>query len=133
MSSNNKFIGSGIIFPLQLDDGGRLKVDNTIELINASIKNIINWPERTKFFNEAYGCRIWELLEEPDDSLTKSLAKQFITDSINQWEKRVELVNSNIKVVGINQSSINLSITYRIRNTKIEETFIFPFYKEINY
>ena len=133
MSSLNKFIGSGIIFPLQIDDGGRLVINNTIELINTSIKNILNWPERIRFFNEAYGCRIWELLEEPDDSLSKSLAKQFIVDSLNRWERRIEVINSSIKILDSNESVINLSITYKIRSTKIEETFIFPFYKEINY
>lgn len=133
MSSNNKFIGAGVIFPLQLDDGGRLVISNTIELVNTSIKNILNWPERNRFFNEAYGCRIWELLEEPDDSLTKSLAKQFIVDSIEKWEKRVELVNSNITVLNSSETVINLSITYKLRSTKVEETFVFPFYKEINY
>ena len=65
--------------------------------------------------------------------LSKSLAKQFIVDSLNKWERRIEVINSSIKILDSNESVINLSITYKIRSTKIEETFIFPFYKEINY
>lgn len=133
MSSTNKFIGAGIIFPIEIDSNGRTKIVNDISLINTSISNIINWPKRHRFFNEAYGCRIEELLEEPDDSVSRSLLKHFIVESISTWEKRVEISSSGISILDSIPGAINISVTYRLRSTKIEETFIFPFYKEIKY
>ena len=133
MDSINKFIGSGIVFPIEIDSNGRIPVVTNISLINTSISNIINWPKRHRFFNEAYGCRIEELLEEPDDNVSRSLLKHFIVEAISTWEKRVEVNSSGILLLDSNPGAVNISITYRLRNTKIEETFIFPFYKEIKY
>lgn len=133
MEAINKFIGSGLIFPIELNEYGRPDIINDIRLIRSSILNIINWPTRIKFFNEKYGCRIHECLEEPDDAISSSLIKHFIVESIQTWEKRVELYPSGIKILESTPTIVNLQITYTIRNTKLEETFIYPFYKEINY
>ena len=133
MDAITKFIGSGIIFPIELNAYGRPDTVNDIRLIRSSILNIINWPTRIRFFNERYGCRIEECLEEPDDSISRSLVKHFIVESIQEWEKRVELYSSGIKVLESTPTVVNFQITYTIRNTKLEETFIYPFYKDITY
>ena len=133
MDSKNKFIGSGIKFPIELNSFGRPDTHNDITLIHSSILNIINWPTRVRFFNEKFGCRIEECLEEPDDSISISLIKHFIAESLSIWEKRIELLPSDIKILNSTPSVINVQIRFFIRNTKIEETFIFPFYKEIIY
>lgn len=131
--AQNQFIGSGIIFPLEIDSNGRSVVRDDISLIKASINHILNWPKNLRFFNEGFGSRLEDLLEEPDDSISRSLAKYFIYESIRDWEKRVELKPSDIEVLDSNETIINLKIVFRLRNTKIEETMIFPFYKNINY
>lgn len=129
----NKFIGSGIVFPLELDSSGKVVVYNDNNLIMYSIMSIINWPQTHRFFNENYGSRLNELLEEPNDNITYTLLKHFITDAITKWEKRVTTNNSNIKIVRHTTDKIDISVTYTINSTKQEETFIFPFYKEIIY
>lgn len=129
----NKFIGSGIVFPLELDSSGKVVIYDDNKLIMMSIMAIINWPQGHRFFNEQYGCRLHELLEEPNDNITYTLLKHFITQSIYRWEKRVTTNNSQIKVVRRDHEKIDISITYTINSTKQEETFIFPFYKEIIY
>lgn len=131
--ANNQFIGSGIIFPLEINSNGRSVVRDDISLIKASINHILNWPKNLRFFNESFGSRLEDLLEEPDDSISKSLAKYFIYESIRDWEKRVELKPSDIEILNSDETVINLKIMFRLRNTKIEETMIFPFYKNVNY
>lgn len=127
----NKFIGSGIVFPIEINTLGRPDYHNDIKLIRASILNILNWPQRIRFFNEKFGCRIEEVLEEPDDAVSQSLIRHFVRDSIDLWEKRVELID--IEIDGDTPTVIKLKILYRIRETKHEESFIFPFYKQISY
>lgn len=133
MATTEKFIGSGLIFPIEINEKGRPNLVSDTTLIRASILHIINWPYRTRFFNETFGCRIEECLEDPDDLVTVNLAKFFIAESISKWEKRVELSPSGVKVLQSESTIINLQLTYNLRNTKLEETFIFPFYKEITY
>ena len=99
MSAINKFIGSGIIFPIEINAQGRVDIINDMRLIRASILDIINWPTRIRFFNEQYGCRIEECLEEPDDTISRTLAKHFMVDAISTWEKRVDIESSGILIL----------------------------------
>lgn len=125
--STNKFIGSGIVFPIALNANGRPDFTNNIDLIISSIKMILFWPVNQRSFNERFGSRIEELIEEPNDGVAKSLLKIFINEALYQYEKRV-VVNS-VKVVSYDLVKVNIELSISIRNTRIEETFIFPYYK----
>lgn len=129
----NKFIGSGLTFPIKIDSvQGKPIVSSDLELIHSSIGIILNWPKRTRWYNEEFGCRIEEVLEEPNDSVSRTLIKEFVREALNKWEKRIivgEISTDNV----YSQGRVDVSITYTIRNTKIEETVIFPYYTELKY
>lgn len=129
----NKFIGTGITFPLEIDGGtSEPIVSSDLKLIRSSIGVILNWPENIRFFNERFGCRIEELLEEPDEAVSRTLAKQFIRDALEKWEKRI--IIKEVKALDSTIAGrIDLQIHYEIRNTKIGETVIYPFYTELKY
>lgn len=127
----NKFIGSGVVFPIIINDKGRPDVVNDISLINSSIKIILSWPQNHKYFNERFGSRLEDVLEEPSDAVTHSLLRHFVREALELWEKRIK-VNS-VSIQSYTGEVVNISINYNIRNTKIEETLIYPFYKEIIY
>lgn len=132
ITNKNKFLGSGLCFPLLLDDSGKVVVNSDNELIRSSIYNILNWPYKHRFFLESYGCRIEELLEEPNDSISFNLARRYIVDALNDWEKRIEIQPSLITLESSSSEALYLKMTYTIISTKKEETFIYPFYKQIN-
>lgn len=125
----NKFIGSGIIFPIKLNNQGRPDWVNNIDLIKSSIAMIVNWPKYTRFFNENFGARLDELIEEPNDSITRSLARSFLKDALERDEKRI--IVSDVIITGYNQEKVMISVKFSIRNSDIEDTFIFPYYKNI--
>lgn len=131
MSTKNKFIGSGIIFPIKLNQRGRPEIISDKTLIEASITMVLNWRIRTRYFNEAFGSRLEDILEEPDDSITKALLRFFINESIAKWEKRVDI--GKIDLFSPEPNRIDARLFYRIKNTKDEDVMIFPFYKSINY
>lgn len=122
------FIGSGIVFPLELQDG-RAVIKTGFDLIRASIKNIVHWPEGQRFFLAEFGSRIERLIEEPNDSVLKQIIYTFIVDPINRWEARIVLVDATI--VDVDFSKVNISLRYRIINSQSEDSFIFPFYRQI--
>lgn len=133
MSELNKFIGSGLTFPIELNTLSKTPIVYAdLKLIRSSIANILNWPQRMRYFNEQYGCRIEEILEEPDNSVSRTLARDFIRDALNRWEKRIRV--KEVKILeSPYQGRMDISINYEIRNTKIEETIIYPFYTELIY
>lgn len=133
MNNTERFLGSGLSFPLLLDNSGKVVVNSGEDLIRSSIYNIINWPYKHRFFLEEFGCRIGELLEEPNDSISFNLARRYMVDALNDWEKRIDIMPSNITVERTSDIAIYLRLNYTIISTKKEETFIYPFYKQINF
>ena len=127
----NNYLGSGITFPIQLNSNGGTDFIQANALIRSSILAILSWPMRTRFFTGSFGCRLWELVEEPNDDITNSLAVTFITEALERWEKRISILDVTLNRVSFDR--IDIQIRYLINNTRTEESFIYPFYKELNY
>lgn len=132
MDNSTKFLGSGIIFPIEINEFGRVNVYAGVPLIRASILHIINWPMAHRYFNERFGCRIEECLEEPNDGVTLTMIKYFVIDALERWEKRI--IPRHVSIIQTDDNSvINIKLIYQISGTKKADTFIFPFYKDIIY
>ena len=125
------FLGKGITFPLELNSKGAAIIKSEVELIKSSLRSILSWPNRQRFFNRNFGSRLEELLEEPVDAVTKSLALRFAREAVESWEKRIELLDASI--TDVDNEKFNIVLEYRIINNKTQDTFIFPFYTKLNY
>lgn len=133
MGATNKIIGSGLIFPIQIDQNGRAVVDNGLELLRTSIVHILSTPKNFRWFNEKFGVRLWELLEEPNDTVGIALVKTFVTEAIRKWEPRVQLLEVRVITETATLEKVEIGIIYRVRNSKTEDSFIYNFYKELIY
>lgn len=123
------YIGRGIIFPIELSANGGHVIRTGTVLINSSLKIILSWPFLSRIFLSEFGSRLEDLLEEPNDDLLRSLVKHFIFDAITKWEKRVNVLEVDTKRTS--PERLIIGVRYRVKNTGLEETFTFPFYKEI--
>lgn len=124
------FIGNGLIFPIQLNNGSGI-LDTGFNLIRASIKSILSFTLGTRFFLGEFGSRLEELEEEPNDEVLDNIINVFVIDAITLWEKRVQTISTEI--IHVNDTQINISITYQIKNSQTVDNFIYPFYKQIIY
>ena len=61
--------------------------------IARSVKNIVFTLPGEKYFNPNFGSRITQTLFENVDEITSSIIVDEITESINNYEPRVELLN----------------------------------------
>lgn len=123
-------IGSGIVFPITLNTEGRVPIYNNVELIRSSILIIINWVKDSRFFNEEFGCRLEEVLEEPNDLHSISIARMFIKEALEKWEKRITIDIRDIDIMSAG-TNIDIQIKYLIKASNEEDTFIFPYYRNI--
>lgn len=131
MPVSGRFIGKGITFPFIINEEGRVDIKDGVELIEASLTQILVWPRFFRFFNERFGGRLEELLGEPNDQVLFSLIKTFTVEAINTWEPRVTLLG--IEIIDRRDAAVVVEITYRVSDTKEQRTFIYPFYTEIIY
>lgn len=128
--AKKNLIGSGIIFPLTLTPEGRVPIYSDTELIKASIKTIIAWFTSTRFFNESFGSRLEEVLEEPNDPSSAVLARLFIVEALEKWEKRIIVGQRDISIK-VRKEIIIIEINYLIKTSQEMETLIFPYYRNI--
>lgn len=130
-TTSDKFIGKGLIFPIVLNASGRPDIKGGKELLEASMVNILSWTIGTRFFLGEYGTNLEQLLQEPNDITTQALVKHYTAEVIAKWEQRVEILE--VQLLSKDDYSLDISIVYKIKNTKLEETFIFPYYSQLIY
>ncbi len=123
------FLGKGLIFPITLTASGRPPIDGGFPLIESSLKTILSWAVGTRYYLGEFGSKLEQLLQEPNDGVIKALVKHFTVDVISQWEKRVEILE--VQLDSKDDQSISIAIRYRIKNTKLENSFIFPYYSQL--
>ena len=129
MTNEQYILGQGVVFPFIIDINGKVAAATPLELIQASITSILMWPTRDRFFMPEFGSRIWELIEEPNTAILRSLVRIFVIECISKWEKRITLLDCTIGIKDNGQLDIYLS--YVIKATNQQDSFIVPFYTQI--
>lgn len=120
-------IGKGIKFPVELSSTGKPITTTGSELIESSLRIILGWPYRDRFFLARFGAKLEELLEEPNGEVLESLVEFFIFESIRAWEPRVKFENTLI--LSRSPDKLEVVIQYYIVESSTRESFVYPFYK----
>ena len=127
----DKFIGKGLIFPIKLDSSGKGVISGGKELLESSMRNILAFVIGTRFFLGEFGTKLELLLQEPNDLITQNLLRDYTVGVIAKWEKRLEV--TNVELESKSDVELHIRITYRIIGTKLEYTFIYPYYSQLIY
>jgi phage baseplate assembly protein W len=81
--------------------------------ISRSIRNIVFTLPGEKFFNPEYGSRVSRSLFENIDAISASIIKDEITNSITNYEPRVELVEVITKP-DYDNNTFDVTIIYKV-------------------
>jgi phage baseplate assembly protein W len=131
MSNQDKFIGKGLVFPIQLDSTGKPPLVGGMELLESSIRTIMSWYIGTRFFLGEFGSRLEDLLQEPNDLITQSLVEYFTAEVISKWEKRLKILE--VDIINRDEYILNIIIKYEVVSTKQQNSFIYPYYSQTQY
>jgi len=115
----------GISFPLELTSGSHTLVEG-VDLIRDSIKTILSWTLYTREYEDSFGSRIFETLEEPNDDVLMTLIRRFTVDALEKWEKRIELISMNFERPAPEKVAIDL--VYRIKELDIRDSLQYYYY-----
>lgn len=87
------------------------------EAIKQSIKNLVMTRNYERPFRSDIGCQVMTLLFEPASPILVDLLEKTITDTIINYEPRVDLMKV---IVLYNEAalSVNVDIVFRIKNTQ---------------
>ena len=124
-----KYLGNTVDYPLNIVNG-KPTIANSKKSIEQSIISILNTEKGSRFFLPQYGSRLQQLLFETNDTVLRSLLRQFIFEAIRDWEKRVKFIDVTFTQ---EEDIVNCTIKYRIVATSESLSFIYPFYKKITF
>ena len=117
---NNKIIGSGALFPIELHSSskgiGWYPVNGDIRLIHNNLESLMVHYIGERIRQEDFGTRIWECLEEPNTQALGFLVNFFLKEALAKWENRVIFRSS--KVVQ-HDSILHITLEYSLVNTSI--------------
>ena len=99
----------------------KTEFDNLIEDIEQSIEVILLTQKGEKIFEPEFGCDVWSLLDSNIEKTPLIIAS--IYDALDKWEKRIKVEKVNIKSIDSNTGSINLEISYTIKETGERNVF----------
>ena len=94
-----------------------LKNENAIA---RSIRNIVFTIQGEKFFNDSFGSGVKRLLFDNLDDILVSSIRDEIENSINNYEPRVELINTIVSP-DYDNNEINVTIIYRVIGAEVRQ------------
>jgi uncharacterized protein len=121
----SQYFTSGLPFPLSLTSG-KADIMTGVSLVKSSIKIILAWPLFTRIFQDGFGSRIFDTIEEPNDDVLLDLCRGFIVEALNKWERRIELLS--VEIYRDSEISIKAEVVYKIREVNLEDSINYTIY-----
>jgi len=131
------FLGRGTRYPLRFGAAGGVAVSEGAGTehahIHESIWQILSTRPGERFFLPEFGSRLPELVFQQNDVVFKALARQFIIDAIQRWEKRVviEGVGFSDDPLVTDRNVAIIRLDYRIIRTQVRGNLVYPFVREV--
>ncbi len=131
MAANDQYayLGVGEKYPTEITATGGIALQSGPDLIKQSIRRILETQLGTVFFNRVSGSRMREAQYEQDDDMLQSMLDQFINETIQDQEPRVEYLNTDYSFKNPNQPGLVLcTIYYRILQSNERDSMVWPYY-----
>ncbi|MBN2825411.1 MAG: GPW/gp25 family protein [Campylobacterales bacterium] len=123
---DREFLGQGVALDFNVDSHGSIKMVSQEQLIRESLFIILSTKIGERVMNYDFGCKIHELMFEPNDTFTHAQAKMYIQEAIKKWEPRVMV--DTIKIDTGAKNELIIDIKYHILDTNVVDNLVYPFY-----
>lgn len=100
------------------------------ESINRSIKNLVLTNVFERFFDHQKAGGVKELLFEPSTLMTKSILERRITDVIENFEPRAELLDVDVELSETRRDGVSLKVVIKYYSNVSTEPAEFKFIVE---
>jgi len=121
-----EILGKGLSLDFGLDAHGCIKMSSYERSVEESIEIILSTRPGERVYNSDFGCRIGELMFEPNDIRTQTLAREYVSQALESFEPRINLIDIN--VMGEEENSMSIDIEYEIIQSNKVHNLVYPFY-----
>ena len=126
--AKSKIIGSGFSFPMQVDALGSVEMSSDDENIRQGMMLILGTAPGERMKRPTFGCAIHDILFEPNTSVTAAKIEYEVKRALLEFEPRVDDIEVDAMPDPMEESRMNVTISYTIRKTNTKSNLVYPFY-----
>jgi uncharacterized protein len=124
----SELVGRGFAFPPQIDSQGQLALTGQTNEINQAIRMIIGTAPGERVMRPDFGCRIHELIFDPNNEQTHANAERYVEEALGRWEPRIIVNDVTARADDNNMGVLILEVQYTIKGTSDPRSLVYPFY-----
>lgn len=127
-------LGRGWSFPFRFSSVGRVRKivgvsqAESLEKVKMAIRQILGTKIGTRVIDRDFGSDLRSLVFEPIDSVTTTSLRLTITEALQTWERRIQLLNVQVNIDRADEGVLDAEISFRIISTQQIGNLVFPFY-----
>lgn len=125
--NNSDFLGAGLNFPFAIRNEGLALADGNDDILQSVLLILGTVPGERVMLPE-FGCAINELVFAPANSVTATLAENYVTEALQQWEPRITDIEAKASYDTSTPSRLNVHIGYVVRSSNVEQNLVYPFF-----
>lgn len=125
---SKEIIGSGFQFPLGVNAQGGFALTDERAEVEQAIGLVLMTSPGERVMRPTFGCRLQELLFQPNNNQTAAMAARYVEDALGMWEPRI--IVQNVTAVPDHESDgrLNIHIEYELKATNDRRSLVHPFY-----
>jgi uncharacterized protein len=128
MSDDRSFLGKGWRFPVAINLTGGISSSSLEENIRESMFIILGTAPGERVQRKDWGCRIHDLMFEPNNYVTASRAEYFCEEALYKYEPRLGSVTCKAEPNVDEPNRLDIKITYQIIGKTGPKNLVYPFY-----
>lgn len=119
-------LGTGLAFPLGVDDRGRIALAREEVDVEQAIEIILSTAPGERPMRPEFGCAVHDCVFERIDADTLARIDQAVRVALDRWEPRVVL--DDVAFETGREGELLVHLGYRLRATNDVRNLVFPFY-----
>jgi len=134
MAVKPDIIGRGWAFPFRFTSVGRVKkivgIERAegIEKIIMAIRQILGTKIGSRVIDREFGSDLRGIVFEPIDQLSATRLQLAVSEAIQTWEKRVELLNVEVSIIRAAEGVLEARVEFLVISTQQIGNLVYPFY-----
>ncbi|MBP8811171.1 MAG: GPW/gp25 family protein [Kofleriaceae bacterium] len=128
MSDDRSFLGKGWRFPVAINLTGGISSSSLDENVRESIFIILGTAPGERVKRPDFGCRIHDLMFEPNNFVTSARAEYFCEEALYKYEPRLKEVTVKAGPNADEPNRLDIRITYVIIGQTHPKNLVYPFY-----
>jgi phage baseplate assembly protein W len=119
-------LGTGLAFPLGVDDRGRIALAREEIDVEQAIRIVLSTAPGERPMRPEFGCAVHDCVFERIDADTLARIDQAVRVALDRWEPRIDL--EDIVFETRREGELLVHLRYRLRATNEVRNLVFPFY-----